>query len=143
MGQHYFPSDDSLAQQPYVIAKMSADQTLTTGSQTIVQFDTIDNSRGDDFNTSTYTYLTPSAGVYLIIVNLTWANSASGNRYIFMKGLSNKRNYSRAVEFTDHNLVTLNNSLGAQSIFVEAKQSSGGNLNINKNRSQLSILRLY
>lgn len=53
----------------------NANQTIASGSDVVVQWDTENNDPGNDFNiASTYAYTTPVAGVYYVALNIVWNN---------------------------------------------------------------------
>ena len=66
----------------YFLAYASSAQSITTSTQTDIEYDTVSLDSASDFNTSTYTYTPSVAGVYIIIARFRIDNLGDGKTMI-------------------------------------------------------------
>jgi hypothetical protein len=72
--------------QPSVGVRMSNVQSINSGIRTKVAFDTIDFQRGSNYNTSTYRFTAPVAGVYLVQSRLYIYTVNQSEVHIYING---------------------------------------------------------
>ena len=119
---------------PAFSAYLSATQTISNATNTLLQFNTVTNPFGYDtasaFNTSTYSYNPKVAGYYLITANISGPASVTGVLNIFLYKnasniwtLSSLSNTAAGVVSNSSMVVYLNGS--TDTIQLYAYQNSG------------------
>ena len=61
-------------------ANMSGNQTVSDTTDTTVEFDTEKFDTGSDYNTGTYTFTAPQAGLYLFFAQVSWSGTSDQDR---------------------------------------------------------------
>lgn len=114
-------------------ARQSTLQTLTTGVDLDLIFQTEDRDNESAYNNATGVWTCAISGVYTFSAHLSFVANATGNRSIYLShsnGLVARNWTSAAVDSTGHvNVAATWQVLAGATVKVRGFQSSGGNLN--------------
>jgi hypothetical protein len=158
-----FGKKTSNTSQPCLYINATADQTLTTGTPTLITFNTPSTvfSQGTDITFSAGSFTCATAGVYLVNVTLTWEANATGTRQLYINKSNstvNSARYAEAVQnavsvaanTTRQNATAFIMCAASATICVWGGQSSGGDLKLLANASgtqlascQASVVKLF
>lgn len=154
MGQHYFPSDDSLATQPSGSMKKSGNQSIPNASTTKLTWETqrvingADMDIGDMEDLANDEFNLIRAGTYIVNANVKFAANANGYRQVKIKVGTQTVAVGLIVPSGSTDYISASNIFpitgGTHKCTVEVIQTSGGALNLESgNATNFSIKRLY
>ena len=109
----------------------SAAQTLTTGSDTVLTFDTANGTQvGITYSAGTFTIAT--TGLYLVTASVNYVANATGYRGLYIKkngtGIRQMRTGAVASVTTALSASSVVSCAATDTITINAQQTSGGNL---------------
>jgi hypothetical protein len=121
----------TLAQQPAFYTYLSTPQLNipTPGPTTDVQFDTELFDIGDNFNTGTYTFTAPVAGIYLFNVKLQLTNIDSASTTIEVVLNTSTINHFWG-QNSDHHMVSDGPTTAAYSVLAQMAQGATAKVTI-------------
>lgn len=128
----------------------SAAQVITSGSDTTVQFDTKDDDRQGNFDTTSHEFTAPYDGIYIVSSVLLFSAGAAGEKYS-ARILRNGSTEVAGSEQTSTKLGSIAVSVSAgvtltagQRLTVEVNQDSGSNKSLTggKGASTLTVTRI-
>jgi len=130
-----------------IVYELRTQQTISTATVTTVLYDTsVVNIGNITFNTGVFTV--PSTGIYMVMINDVWANSAVGQRQsFFIVNNSDTNRYASVIMTPLAGVVEYNHSwciaLSANdNIRVNLYQNSGGNLGYSLTSTQNQTARI-
>jgi len=113
----------------------TANQTISTGSATIVQLSAESYDDGGDFNTSTYKFVVPVTGTYLVTGQVKWSSTVTDKRYAAMIYVGTgdvAAAYDSAAQFGAlfQNVAWVGKLSSGNEVSLRAFQSSGENQDV-------------
>jgi hypothetical protein len=134
-----------------IAVRLTADQTISTGTATTVVFQTIDqeDDPGGDisYSTSTGVFTINRAGWYQMTAAVQWASNSTGERYLAFELGSGTRPFNDrrpATTTAEATIAALMYLTATTTVKVVVLQSSGGNLALSSasSRTRCAIARL-
>ncbi len=141
MGQHYFPSDDSMTSTPIMKLSPSENRSITNNTFTVIGFDTVEFQEGsieDNVGAATGNIGFTEAGWYCAIFNIYWQDGNDGTKRIGLITLygdddvqiaSYAKATKSALENSADTLVATFHANPGEYVLARVKHTDGGNLN--------------